>query len=168
MSKYLKCPNCGSEVFKEVALEWTEQEGVKIRKDEGPLYDEAQEVEPEGGPSVEAYYKCSECDGEFYLVDGKLTEEEPKAETTDLVGELLQACRCALADLEGIMPEFEPCGDRKHPGWQTMEQLEAVIAKAEKDGRVKVIVEVSNGVADVTSCPVGVEVEIIDHDNKWR
>ena len=30
----------------------------------------------------------------------------------------------------------------------------------------KVIIEVSGGVADVTSCPDDVEVEIIDHDNE--
>jgi len=31
---------------------------------------------------------------------------------------------------------------------------------------LKVIIEVSGGVADVTQCPEGVEVEIIDHDNE--
>ena len=30
---------------------------------------------------------------------------------------------CALADLEGIMPQIEPSGERKHPGWQTIEDL---------------------------------------------
>ncbi len=30
----------------------------------------------------------------------------------------------------------------------------------------KVIIEVSGGVAYVTSCPEGVAVEIIDHDNE--
>lgn len=31
--------------------------------------------------------------------------------------------------------------------------------------KLKVIIEVSGGVAEVTSCPENVEVEIIDHDN---
>lgn len=44
--------------------------------------------------------------------------------------ELLQAAKCALADLQGIMPEFEPSGDREHPAWQTIEELCAAIAKA--------------------------------------
>ena len=44
--------------------------------------------------------------------------------------ELLDAAKCALADLEGIMPEFEPSGDREHPGWTTIEELKAVIKKA--------------------------------------
>lgn len=30
---------------------------------------------------------------------------------------------------------------------------------------LKVVVEVSGGVAEVTTCPTGVEVEIVDHDN---
>lgn len=33
------------------------------------------------------------------------------------------ALRCALADLEGIMPEFEPSGDQEHPGWKTIKDL---------------------------------------------
>jgi hypothetical protein len=45
--------------------------------------------------------------------------------------DLLQATRCALAELEGIMPEFEPSGDRAHPGWQTIDELRAAIEKAE-------------------------------------
>ena len=44
--------------------------------------------------------------------------------------ELLAAAVCALADLEGIMPEFDPDGDRTHPGWQTIKELRAAIAKA--------------------------------------
>ena len=36
-------------------------------------------------------------------------------------------CSYALADLEGIMPEFEPSGDRTHPGWKTIEDLKKVI-----------------------------------------
>ena len=43
---------------------------------------------------------------------------------------LVQAARCALADLEGIMPEFEPSGDRQHPGWQTIKELRAALKKA--------------------------------------
>ena len=35
--------------------------------------------------------------------------------------------RCALADLEGIMPEFEPSGDRTHPGWLTIAELWAAL-----------------------------------------
>lgn len=30
----------------------------------------------------------------------------------------------------------------------------------------KVVIEVSGGVAEVTTCPEGVEVVIIDHDNE--
>jgi len=44
---------------------------------------------------------------------------------------LLEACKSALADLEGIMPEFEPSGDRLHPGWLTIEELRAALTQAE-------------------------------------
>jgi hypothetical protein len=36
------------------------------------------------------------------------------------------ALRCALADLEGVMPEFEPTGDRQHPGWKTIKDLKKI------------------------------------------
>jgi hypothetical protein len=44
--------------------------------------------------------------------------------------DLYWAARGALADLKGIMPEFEPSGDREHPGWQTIKELRKAIAKA--------------------------------------
>lgn len=52
---------------------------------------------------------------------------------------LLQAARCALADLEGIMPSFEPSGDRQHPGWQTIEDLRQAIASVEA-GKVESLI----------------------------
>jgi hypothetical protein len=48
---------------------------------------------------------------------------------------LLEALEYALADLEGIMPEYEPSGDREHPGWQTIEDIKAAIAKAKGGSR---------------------------------
>ena len=36
----------------------------------------------------------------------------------------------ALADLQDVMPEYEPSGDRTHPGWQTIEDIKVVLAKA--------------------------------------
>ncbi|MGA1296427.1 MAG: hypothetical protein ACO3X1_14040 [Burkholderiaceae bacterium] len=41
---------------------------------------------------------------------------------------LLDACRCALADLEGVLPEYDP--EREHPAWETLQELRAAIAKA--------------------------------------
>jgi hypothetical protein len=43
---------------------------------------------------------------------------------------LYLAAEAALADLEGIMPEFEASGDREHPGWQTIEELRAAMEEA--------------------------------------
>lgn len=44
--------------------------------------------------------------------------------------DLLGAASNALADLEGIMPEFEPSGDRQHPAWMTIAELREAVAKA--------------------------------------
>jgi hypothetical protein len=44
--------------------------------------------------------------------------------------------------------------------WLTVYRVERM-DKAER----KVVVEVLGGVADVTTCPADVEVEVIDHDN---
>lgn len=44
--------------------------------------------------------------------------------------DMLAALERSLADLEGVMPEFEPSGDRTHPAWQTMVDIRAAIEKA--------------------------------------
>lgn len=41
--------------------------------------------------------------------------------------EMFSTCKKALADLEGIMPEFEPSGDRKHPAWKTIRELNDIV-----------------------------------------
>ena len=38
-----------------------------------------------------------------------------------------QAIRCAIADLEGILPEYDPDGERSHPAWQTLKELKRCI-----------------------------------------
>jgi hypothetical protein len=43
---------------------------------------------------------------------------------------LLAAAKNALADLEGIMPEYEPSGERQHPAWSTIEELKKAIKLA--------------------------------------
>lgn len=49
----------------------------------------------------------------------------------EMLAGLLRAATNALADLEGIMPEFEPSGDREHTAWQTIEELRLAIQEAE-------------------------------------
>jgi|GEM_PF-1819823 len=44
---------------------------------------------------------------------------------------LLAAARCADADLQGIMPEFEPSGDKEDEGWRTLRDLGRAIRDAE-------------------------------------
>jgi hypothetical protein len=58
-------------------------------------------------------------------------EAEANARLIAAAPELLQAAKNALADIEGILPEFEPSGDREHPAWQTIEELKAAILRAE-------------------------------------
>jgi hypothetical protein len=41
---------------------------------------------------------------------------------------MIHALRCAQADLQGILPEFEPGGDREHSGWQTLDELNELLA----------------------------------------
>jgi hypothetical protein len=63
-----------------------------------------------------------------------ITRGKDKRESQRLLAaapEMLTAARAALADMEGIMPEFDCDGDRQHPGWQTIAELRAAIAKAE-------------------------------------
>lgn len=42
--------------------------------------------------------------------------------------DLLAVAQCALADLEGILPEFDP--EHEHPAWETLAELRAAITKA--------------------------------------
>ena len=50
----------------------------------------------------------------------------------------LTLLKCALADLQGIMPEVEPSGDRTHSGWQTITDLEKKISELESGKKYKV------------------------------
>jgi len=60
-------------------------------------------------------------------------DEQAKADAALIASapDLLAALRCAVADLEGIMPEFEPSGDRTHSGWISINEARQAIAKAE-------------------------------------
>ena len=92
---------------------------------------------------------CTEeqvADGEHYDMATRLAASEgyePKIafDTIDPAGKELaklywkepddcfQLVREALADLEGIMPEFEPSGDRQHPAWTTIERLKDAVGR---------------------------------------
>jgi hypothetical protein len=54
-------------------------------------------------------------------------EDRANARLLKKAPDLLFAAKCALADLEGIMPEFEPSGDREHPAWETIKLLRKAI-----------------------------------------
>ncbi len=44
-----------------------------------------------------------------------------------MTGHELSVMRCAFLDLEGILPELEPSGERLHPAWKTLQELKEVI-----------------------------------------
>jgi hypothetical protein len=57
---------------------------------------------------------------------------------TKKMNKLKQAAKAALADLEGIMPEFDPSGDREHPAWQTIHDLKVALSGFELGDEVDV------------------------------
>lgn len=90
-------------------------------------------------PDGTGHYKRSVLNEDHYY--GKLvafgfgkTDEEALANATIIAAapRMLQACKNSLADLEGIMPEFEPGGDRSHPAWKTIDELKKIIEAATK------------------------------------
>jgi hypothetical protein len=66
-----------------------------------------------------------------HVVDDQHGNADANASLISAAPELLAAARAALADMEGIMPAFDCDGERQHPGWKTIEELRAAIAKAE-------------------------------------
>ena len=49
--------------------------------------------------------------------------------------DLAAAARCAVADLEGLLPIVDASGDRTHPGWRTLEELKAALDAATAGAR---------------------------------
>ena len=46
---------------------------------------------------------------------------------------IIHVLRCALADLEGIMPEYDPDGERTHSGWKTIKEIRELINDLRED-----------------------------------
>ena len=42
-------------------------------------------------------------------------------------GELVHLLNCAIADLEVILPEYDPSGDKQHPAWKTLDELKNMV-----------------------------------------
>jgi hypothetical protein len=51
-------------------------------------------------------------------------------ETTMAEYSIATILRCALADLEGIMPVFDP--EHVHPGWETLAELRSIVDSEER------------------------------------
>jgi hypothetical protein len=75
-------------------------------------------------PEDDNCWECATCGAEAIF-------EDCKDRVEDKDSDLLNAAKCALADLEGIMPEFEPSGDREHSAWRTINELRYAIKKCE-------------------------------------
>jgi hypothetical protein len=59
-------------------------------------------------------------------------DREHIVKCVNLYDELVSGIKCSLADLEGIMPEYEPSGDRTHPAWKTITELKHLLSKSEQ------------------------------------
>ena len=83
---------------------------------------------PNGGGRIVAWTANSyEAD-----TDNETTTDDDRANARLIAAapELLMVLSYALADLDDVMPEYEPSGDRTHPGWQTIEDIKVALAKA--------------------------------------
>jgi 2-iminoacetate synthase ThiH len=81
-----------------------------------------------GGNRMIAEIECNTARGTHLQ---RRTANAANARLIAAAPDLLMALRCAVADLEGIMPEFEPSGERTHPAWTTITEARQAIAKAE-------------------------------------
>lgn len=50
------------------------------------------------------------------------------AEPSKLVGKVRSVLVCVIADLEGIMPDVDPSGDRTHSGWRTLKECQELLS----------------------------------------
>ena len=47
---------------------------------------------------------------------------------------LVELAHMALSDLEGMLPVVDPDGERKHPGWKTVKELQEWLSAAGEGG----------------------------------
>lgn len=69
-------------------------------------------------------------DADGYTVCDPSPMSEADARLIAAAPALLDAARCALADLEGAAADLDPSGDRVHPVWRTIKELRDVIERA--------------------------------------
>lgn len=74
----------------------------------------------------------------------------------------LLAMKCALADLEGLLPEIDPCRTDPEPVKKSIQELKDAIAAIEDSRRIYVII--SGGAVQSIKKPKGMELEIRDYD----
>ena len=86
---------------------------------------------PEYKPNGLAWDVCLPDGGDMLADLRNCNNAEANAILIATAPELLATCKCALADLQGIIPEIEPDGNKQHPGWKTIKELKNVITKTE-------------------------------------
>lgn len=142
--KQCSCPNC----------DWagTSAEMKRVYPD---IPDLAERMDPgEECPVGE----CPKC-GALCHEDEPETVSLPVAQAAE-IAKLRAACAQALSMAENL---HKATGDAIPGGivWTLRTALDGVPTEP-----LRVLIEVRGGVAEVTTCPAGVEVEIVDHDNE--
>jgi hypothetical protein len=61
-------------------------------------------------------------------IEAVRAEEAANQKLLQAAPKLLAACKCAVADFEGILPAYDP--EQHHPAWQTIQELKAAIIAA--------------------------------------
>lgn len=97
------------------------------------------EFEPSGDRTHPAWETLADLRAALDGVDAAATPSGKGAAQaqTKAKAALRAAARCAVADLEGIMPEFEPSGDRTDSAWQTLGELKAALEEPPQTGTRK-------------------------------
>ena len=58
--------------------------------------------------------------------------------------ELKTILRCALADLQGMVEEIDPSGDRVHPAWTTIREIEQLVNRYDMDNTLNTMAQIEN------------------------
>ena len=78
---------------------------------------------------------CSACLAERSgVVDPTSNRSEDKLrKLRTLFERAITLLRCVEADLQGILPEFEPSGNRMHPAWATLKEIKEFLKEVGED-----------------------------------
>ena len=75
-AEFLKCPQCGNHILRELSLEVTSRDEVSIRPDGDRILHEDEDPLITGWFKKILGYGCDDCDKYYRLVDGQLAETD--------------------------------------------------------------------------------------------